>query len=163
MRYGLLLGAVAVFGFMSTAASAQWNNQPFQFRSQGGIGSGVGMSLAYRQAILENKFTGSRPDQLYRDAAGSLLTVERRGSQALLRETVAPYVPSHTTTGVFIGGIGGGGGSGTAIYGGLNGVNGLGTWTGTVGDPSTFHVAWANLGPASSSPVNAWIGQLDGF
>ena len=159
MRYGLLLGAAAVFGLISTSASAQWNNQPFQFRSQGGIGSGVGMSLAYRQAILEEKFSGSRPDQMYRDAAGALLTVERRGAQVFLRETVAPYIATQTTSGAFVGGSG----IGAPIYGGLNGVNGLGTWTGMVGNVSTFNVAWASLSPASSSPVNAWIGQLDGF
>ncbi len=54
------------------AADAQMSNRPFSFGSPGG---GLGMSLAGKQAIIDQKLFGSTPDNIMRGPGGQLLTV----------------------------------------------------------------------------------------
>lgn len=158
MRYGLLAAGIVLVGMLPGGASAQWNNQPFQLRNASSLGNTVGMSMAYRQAILERKFTGATPDQLFRDATGALLTVERRGNLAILREPVGAFLPMPHGSGATLNGIG------FATVGSVDAsYRALGTWTGMLSNPDSYQVARASLGPASTSSVNAWISQLDDF
>ncbi len=55
------------------AAIAQMSNQPFSFRN----GGGVGMSVGGREAIINDKILGSRPDNLVRGPGGELLDVQK--------------------------------------------------------------------------------------
>lgn len=58
--------------FLAGTAQAQLINRPFSFNTPSG---GVGMSIGGRQAILNDKILGSRPDNLVRGADGQLITV----------------------------------------------------------------------------------------
>ncbi|MBI5164453.1 MAG: hypothetical protein HY985_11185 [Magnetospirillum sp.] len=75
-----LLGTAAAL-LVAVPAAAQWNNEAFSFRGSSG---GVGMSLAYRQAILADELFGRRPDARVRGADGRLVEVIRRNRQAFL-------------------------------------------------------------------------------
>lgn len=69
---GVLVVAVSMF-LMTAGASAQMNNKPFSFSG----GSSLGMSSAAKQAILNQKLTGSTPDNIMRGPSGALITVTR--------------------------------------------------------------------------------------
>jgi hypothetical protein len=71
------------------------------------------MSPGYRQAILNSKLLGQQSNPLVRDENGLLLTVDRRNSQAFLREPNQPFVVSSSgAAGLPAGGVGGGTNSG---------------------------------------------------
>lgn len=78
------VGGVALAAALLAAPSlafAQWNNEPYQFRNSP-TGSGVGMSLGYRQAILMQEIENRRPGTLLRGADGGLIEVRRFQRQA---------------------------------------------------------------------------------
>lgn len=64
-------------------ALAQWNNQPYSYRSSGG---GAGMSTAYRQAIIDRELFGREPRNLVRSGDGRLLEVIERDDQAFVAD-----------------------------------------------------------------------------
>jgi hypothetical protein len=84
MRWSQASGAVLVIAiiFSAQSAVAQWNNAPYQGR---GGDTGVGMSDAYRQAILYQRERGRPDGQIYRAPSGELLILERgRGNQVVV-------------------------------------------------------------------------------
>lgn len=80
-RFGGMVALAAALLAAPSLAFAQWNNQPYQFRNSP-PGSGAGMSLAYRQAILVQEIENRRPDTLLRGAGGGLIEVRRFERQA---------------------------------------------------------------------------------
>lgn len=138
--------ALAVAVLAPTAASAQWNNDPYQFRSN--TGGGAGMSLAYRQAILNEELFGRRPENLVRGPDGRLLEIIRRDQQAFLADPEPNFlVGRRGRTGVLVGvgGVGFSFGSGGPVQ----------QWTADYGLS-----AWAAT-RRSSEPVDAWTAMLD--
>jgi hypothetical protein len=87
MMQKFLLATLAAFVASAPAASAQQINSPISFRGGSGFlsGSTVGMSLAYRQAIINKEITGSRPKALLRGFNDELVVVERYQNQAFPR------------------------------------------------------------------------------
>jgi hypothetical protein len=79
MKIKHVLCAVILFCVIaiSGVASAQWNNSPYQVRSGDTGGTGVGMSDAYRQAVLDQERFGQPSGQVYRAPSGSLVILER--------------------------------------------------------------------------------------
>jgi hypothetical protein len=72
-------------------ALAQWNNQPYSYRSSSG---GTGMSDAYRQAIIDRELFGREPRNLVRSADGSrLLEVIEQDDQAFLADREPNILP----------------------------------------------------------------------
>ncbi|MGE5506023.1 MAG: hypothetical protein ACM31L_16495 [Actinomycetota bacterium] len=145
----VLAGVAALAAtLVPTLASAQWNDQPWNFPG------GVGMSMAARQAILQQHIDGIRPDNLYRGPDGQLLTVVRKGDQAFLTEPQPYYVVGAPTSGQ------------AYVQAGFGGVS-LGLGTSAMAWPLMLEgarVAVAPYGPRlSSSPVDAWTRQLDGL
>jgi hypothetical protein len=128
-----LLAGAAVFMTAAVAglpAQAQWNNQPYSFGSVG-----IGMSMAARQAILDQELTGSRPRNLYRGSDGRLSTVTRRDQQAYLVDPQPNFLVGLPRTGqVFLQ------------------LGGLG---------AAFHYSLAAGPRLSSAPVDAWVAMLE--
>ncbi|HLO75483.1 MAG TPA: hypothetical protein VK196_03405 [Magnetospirillum sp.] len=82
-------GVVAVAAaLVSPPVWAQWNNQPYSYRS----GGSAGISTAYRQAILDQQLTGNRPRALLRGEDGSLLSVLEKDRQAFVAVPQPNYV-----------------------------------------------------------------------
>ncbi|HSV29329.1 MAG TPA: hypothetical protein VLL76_07215 [Candidatus Omnitrophota bacterium] len=124
-------------------ALAQWNNEPYQFRSN--IGGGAGMSTAYRQAIIDKELYGRRPENLVKGPDGRLLEVIERDQQAFLADPEPNFIVRR---------------SGWASGGASVGVGGvaIGGWTAMVdGGPVT---GYAGSQP-SASPIDSWVGMLD--
>lgn len=143
---GLAAVAVAASAWVllsATPAWAQLSTEPYSYRS----GGGVGMSNAYRQAMMDKEITGSRPRNLLRGADGSLLVVEERNSQAVVTTRPSNYLfyRGGNVAGVNIAGAGYGLGFGSAIDG----------WTGQ-------GVALTPPG-AGRPPIDSWVAQLDGL
>ncbi|MGE5514849.1 MAG: hypothetical protein ACM31D_03415 [Bacteroidota bacterium] len=124
-------GMVAVIAvFTGAPAWAQLNNEPYSYRS----GGGVGMSDAYRQAMMDREITGARPRNLLRGADGSLLTVQERNGQAVVTTRPSTYVLQRAGVGFWSAGDG---------------------WTGN---------GVAVVPPGSGrAPIDAWVAQLDGL
>lgn len=138
------VAALAAALLASFGASAQWNNQPYQFRNT--PGSGAGMSIAYRQAILNEELFGRRPDNLVRGADGRLLEVFKRDQQAFLAEPEPNFlVGGGARGGIFVGGIG-------------IGAAPIGQWTGLLAVGPVVDYA-ATRRP--DTPIDAWVGMLD--
>lgn len=139
---GAGMAAMAVI-LAAAPAWAQLSTEPYSYRS----GGGVGMSNAYRQAMMDQEITGSRPRNLLRGADGSLLVVEERNGQAVVSNRPSSYVfyQGGNLAGVNIAGAGYGLGFGSAIDG----------WTGT-------RLALTPPG-VGRSPIDGWVAQLDGL
>lgn len=107
-------------GWGGGSGSVGFGSQPYNFRAPSATG-GAGMSLAYRQAILDAKIDNRRPRNLVRGADGLLLDVERRDGQAFVRARSAPLIPGQAfgrgSGGIAVGGFGLGGGAITAWIG----------------------------------------------
>ncbi len=154
-KLGMALGLILALG-VASEASAQVNNQPYTPRFQGG---GVGMSTAYREAILRKKFFGETPRNLGRSASGdTLLQVERRGNQAFLRTYDTSYVPARGRNRAL---------SGAPLTYGLSiaglfaGVGDASIWMSTVDNDG---IPWSGLaGGGGDTPINSWISQLEAF
>jgi len=155
-----LMFAVVGGAVVPPPALAQ-NNLPYR------AGSGVGISLGARQAIINEKIQGSRPSELLRGPSGLLFGIENRNDQALVRSPEGgAFLPGMRPnsgwatglgTGLGWGGISSGGGG---YYLGSSSSS-MSTWISmlpaTPGRP--FYGPGAVFGN-SSTPINAWIGQL---
>lgn len=158
------LAVAAVMGCVSGDAAAQLiSNQPFEFSRRGG--GGVGMSLGYRQAIIEEKLFNRRPENLLRDATGALVEIERGPShQAFVRQQASPFLPGASAgrPGRLFGASGGGVGFGLSV-GGFS-VGGLGVgYGGGLGLEYGLLEAGGTLvsySPPAASPIDGWISQL---
>ena len=76
MSFKTLLSAALFIGAITavpSVASAQMSNKPFSFKS----GPSLGMSVAGRQAIFNQKFFQSTPDVLLKGPGGHLLGLEK--------------------------------------------------------------------------------------
>lgn len=140
----IAIGMAALAATIPLPAAAQQFNNPVSI-GRGGSATGSGMTLGYRQAIIEEELLNRRPDALVRDATGALVEVERRNSgQAFIRRQTAPFVPgaaAGTAAGGMrfaVGGIGFGGGGG---HGAVSG-----------GGPTVII--------SSQTPIESWINQL---
>lgn len=144
-----VLAAAVALSMAPAGASAQWNNEPYRFGANIGAGSGgAGMSLAYRQAILNEELFGRRPENLVRGADGRLLDVIERDQQAFLAEPEPDFLVRRGDRLRVVTGIDGlGFGAATPID----------RWTGTLNAGAQ---AWAVTG-RSSQPIDAWIGMLE--
>lgn len=146
------VAALAAAVLVPSLASAQWNNQPYQFRSN--IGGGAGMSQAYREAMINEELFDRRPDNLVRGADGRLLEVVEYQNQAFLANPEPDFLPRAGATGarawVSVGGLGAGLGIGSAPIAG---------WTAATNLPEPADYGATRL--AGSSPIDQWIGQLD--
>lgn len=154
---GLITTGIAGFPVASRAQAQGISNQPFAFGgggiSVGGVGLGgsggsVGMSTAYRQAILNQELRNSTPSNLLRDRSGALVTVERGPSgQAFVSAPVQPYlVQSFRPTG--------------QGYGTVTSSIAFARWVGMIdhlGLP--IHVGVMPLDSRAPS-IDAWISQL---
>lgn len=101
--FGIGMAAVAAV-LATTQALAQWNNEPYSYRS----GGSTGMSTAYRQALIDQQISGNRPRNLLRAGDGSLLTVIENDGQAFAATPQPNYQVGRvgTLAGVAIGGVG---------------------------------------------------------
>lgn len=157
MMAGLITTGIAG-DFAPMSAQAQGiNNKPFGFGGGGisagrgglsGGGGSVGMSTAYRQAILNQELRNSTPSNLLRNRSGALVTVERGPSgQAFVSESVQPYlVQSFRPTGLG--------------YGTVSSSHAFSRWVGMI-DPVGLPIH-AGVTPIDSRApsIDAWISQL---
>ncbi len=163
--------ALASAVLIASPARAQlMGNAPYQ-PITGNIG-GVGMSPAYRQAILNSKLLGRQTNPLVRDQNGFLLSVDRRNSQAFLRVPNQPFLVASDGTGIVsadragIGsGLGWGGADGyrAAVYVGSGPYDGHSLyWIGMLNEPPNS-LPWSGVtsGAAAAVPISAWIAQLN--
>lgn len=164
-----MTAAATLCAFAPAFATAQLINGPFEFQRRGGGGEAVGMSTAYRQAILERELFGTRPRNLARDRSGALLeVVPGRSNQAFLRQQAAPFLvgPGGGGFGIGVGGFSIGGGRVT--LGGL-GYGGAGAgpvflrWSSMLGDAEAA-TSWNGVGGGGATPagdvIESWIMQL---
>lgn len=148
---------------LSSAPVLAQSNMPYQ------AAGGVGISLGYRQAILNDRLLGSRPSALVRGPSGELLDVERRGSQAFLRSPDSgAFLPGARPNSGWPTGLGTGlGWSGTSLTG--NSVRYIGARG--MSDSVTSWIAmlpadneqayWGGLrSDGGATPMDIWIRQL---
>jgi len=162
--YGPRLGAAALLTFLlataATPASAQAGNSPYQ-------PGGVGLSVGARQAILNSRVLGVRPRNMVRGADGSLVSITRRGDQALLRSSdTGEFIPGGRSSRGWGQGLGtglgwGGSGGGYAAASGRGGGSGsIMQWISMLdfGGGSSFGTS---LVPPSdgTTPLDMWIDQ----
>lgn len=172
----LIVLALIGIGVAGTAAAQPIGREPYNYRGT----TPSGMSLGYRQAMLQYYATGATPDQLVRAPDGSLLSVERgRGQSAFVSTPGGSFLPGYRTFGfgsmAFLGGAGAGvfnpyfssaGGQGTAVWGGYPAG---GNWSylaalasygfGGAGPDGSTAPPYVVAG--GSTPIDAWIRQLD--
>ena len=150
-------------GFLSSVPALAQSNLPYQ-------AGGAGMSLGYRQAILNDHLLGSRPSALVRGPGGELLDVERRGRQAFLRSPDSgAFLTGARPRNKWPTGLGTGLGWSGAFRAGSSGSYSSRTWHAS--DSLTHWIAMIpsnagqsyNNGQSSvggSSPINIWIQML---
>lgn len=134
IAWGVGVAAVAV---MAAPAWAQWNNEPYSYRSGG---SSLGMSTAYRQAYLDQQISGNRPRNLIRAPDGSLLSVVEKDRQAFLVTPQPNYRVNRTGSAAGI----------TFGVGGIGVASAVDGWTGT-----------GMATGAGRGPIDGWVAQLD--
>ena len=171
----LLMTLGIVLAFSAADASAQMFNQPFSFKSRGGLGgsgNSVGMSTAYRQMILERELLGrAAKNPLVRDYSGALLEAQRGNSgQAFIRSQTSSFIPGTGSRGFATSGsrLGyayglGSSGSSDSSYGLVDFMQAtpvqdvMASWIseldGRGGMPGAYH-------PSGAISMDAWIGQL---
>ena len=173
---GLALG-IALYSGMALVsvptASAQ-SSQPWRAGGGGinigtGIGGTAGMSLGYRQAILNDRLLGSRPDALFRGPNGALVDVDRRSGQAFLRSPDSgAFLPGSNPNRGWATGLGTGlgwwgaylPGSSGRFFGSGGAGNSLANWIGQL--PAADGLpAGTSLVVGAATPIDSWIRQLD--
>tara|TARA_R110002167_G_scaffold366389_1_gene595668 strand:- start:5379 stop:5885 length:507 start_codon:yes stop_codon:yes gene_type:complete len=157
--------AVAVSLTCVNVASAQVGNAPY---SPGASRTGAGISFAYRQAILNAKILGQRPRALVRGPSGELLTIQRRGRNALvLYPGDGSFIPGARPNAGWPTGLGTGLGWNLASYSGSVGgyrsapAQSLNSWVSLL--PSSADGATSSFGLYSDggTPIDTWIMQLN--
>lgn len=158
-RNPLIALLLCLLGFASLGvgtAAAQMNNRPWTF---GGGSGGLGMSDAYRQAILLDKLQGfPRGAVLLRTPSGLLATVERVDQQAFARLALPIYLRAGSPT-LISSGM-------PAMQFGFIGTEAL--YTGGLGFAFAEGLSLAGysfgtplLGPWSGYSIDAWVGLLN--
>ncbi|WP_142850107.1 hypothetical protein [Telmatospirillum sp. J64-1] len=145
-KVGTGLSAALVAISLAGPSMAQISDQPFSFSRAGQ--EAVGMSMAYRQAMLRDRLEGIRPNQMIRTPQGMVLDVERFHGQAFMRQPAAPYLPREQA------------------YWGENTQPWL-WWSRPPAAPDWFSglsedgPITAATAPTSASSIDRWIAQLD--
>jgi len=140
------LAAMLAIGGAAGAAQAQLFSEPYQFHRSGGFDGGPGMSVGYREAIIDEELTGNRPEFFLRDPFGNLLDVQE-GPNGLA------VVRSRGST-IFPGATAGGGGIS------LNLAIRLGSSSGGYGfipDPAASINSWTAMAAGLPVPAQRWI------
>lgn len=159
-RWSALLLVAFFCAALPNAASAQMNNRPWSFGSGGGsFGGGVGMSDAYRQAILLDKLNGlPRGAVLLRTPSGLLATVDRVDQQAFARIAL----PIYTRAGSPFLISGGGSAAGFGFVGNeVIFAGGLGFAYADGLNLAGYNFGTPMLGPWSAYSIDAWVGLLN--
>jgi len=131
---------------------------------------GAGISLGYRQAILNDQLLGSRPKALVRGPSGELLDVERRNSQAFLRSPDSgAFLAGARPNSSWPTGLGNGLGwgneqfaisSGQYATGARSGSDSLTGWISLL-PTSVGQSYWGSLGSFGGfTPIDIWIRQI---
>jgi len=146
------------FFVSSGSASAQISNKPFDFGSSGG----VGMSVAGKQAIMNQKLFGSTPSVLLKGPNGHLLGLANGpGSTAIVTSPSGELLPGYKGRGWSSGSWGAG--TFNAFFAGARGSDSLSiasnssgasvdSWTGQVLSGSSFG--------GSGSSVDQWTDMV---
>lgn len=164
VRICMAAAAFAAAFAAAAPAAAQLDNRPFQFSRSGN--SGVGMSAAGRQAIIEQELFDRTPDNLLRRNGVLVDVVEGPGGEALVRSQSGAFIPQSRATGFraygarvgvfnsffFTGSRSGG----TAVPAAYRTAASLTGWTSAVGGASY------QPGPdnSTSSVIAAWTQQV---
>lgn len=170
MKIGIkTLLLVTTMTLFSGQAMAQLNNKPFQFKN---APTGMGMSDAGKQAIINERLYDLTPRNIIRGLDGQLLSVEEgRGKSAFVRyDGTNTIIPSYKGSdfrnendamrvGVFNGFFtqdsGRSSSYSSAAYPSYNSIN---TWTGRVAAAGTM---MENMYPGPVlDVVDAWTGQV---
>lgn len=152
-RLSIFMAAGLAATVVASGAWAQQVKTPYQF----GGSSGVGMSTAYRQAIINAEVTGQHPDNLLRGPRGNLLTVtEAADGRALVSRPQSQFLPGRRTSGLqFDSGIGVRFATGTGASGGTSvappprGDSAVDGWTRQV----------HGMAAPGTGQVDAWVAQ----
>lgn len=176
MKLGRLLALAITAGslalLMQAPAYAQLNNDPFSFDSPGT--SGLGMSDAARQAILNQEIYGSTPDHIMIGPGGVLLEIAPGpgGHVALATLPDGSFLQSYRGRGLDLGGFApffeshdsNGGYAGLVVQGSAQGI--INSWTfgvlaGTYeGDGLPGRLGYMH---SSSTSIDAWTTLVAGL
>jgi hypothetical protein len=144
MIKSLALGLALAIGGVAGSAQAQLFSEPYQFGRGGG--HGPGMSIGYREAILDEQLTGNRPEFFVRDGFGQLLDVER-GPEGLA------VVRSRPST-IYPGATAGGGGISLGLAIRIGSTSG---GYGFIPDPAASINSWTAMAAGLPVPPQRWI------
>lgn len=166
-----VLGAGLALAVLSGAGASAQSNAPYRPGGvSAGVSGGVGISLGYRQAILNDRLSNSRPDALVRGADGALVDVDRRSGQAFLRVPGdGAFQPGARPNRSWPTGLGTGLGWGGAYQPGSSGRY---FGSGGAGDSLTNWIAALPTGEdgmsrdglylgSATTPMDVWIRQLE--
>lgn len=173
MKLGrLLILALAAGGLaliVQPSAHAQLNNEPFSFDRPGT--SGLGMSDAARQAILNQEIYGSTPDHIMIGPGGVLLEIERPsdGHVAIATLPDGSFLQGYRGRGLDLGGFApffqtddsSGGYAGLVVQGNARSIINSWTFGVLVGfyDAESLPGRVGYMHPGSSS-IDAWTMQV---
>jgi hypothetical protein len=173
VRQKMLLAVVAGFCamFLQQPAQAQLSSEPFSFDNDGT--SGLGMSNAGRQAILNKELFGVTPDHMAIGPGDVLIEITQGpGRAALANLPDGTFLPGYKGAGLELGGLSVfydaptriGGYAGFVIHGNSQAV--INAWTFGVLIGAYEDTALANH-PAytsyNTSSVDSWVAQVPGL
>lgn len=156
IRGGLVF--VALVALFATDAAAQMNNRPFSF----GGGASLGISNAGKQAILQEKLTGSTPDNIRKGLSGLITITRGPGNNAIARGADGATIPGFKgTSRAVLGGVGifnqyfrgNSGRSGPVSFASRHTSNAISGWTSMVSGNSRYR---------GGNSVDAWTSQIGG-
>jgi len=157
IRGGLVF--VALVALFATDAAAQMNNRPYSF----GGGASLGISNAGKQAILQQKLTGSTPDNIRKGGSGLITITRGPGNNAIARGADGATIPGFKGTSRAVsGGVGifnsyflgsSGRRSGTLSFASRHTSNAISGWTSMVSGNSRYR---------GGNSVDAWTSQIGG-
>lgn len=140
----LALGMMLALGTAAGTARAQLFSEPYQF-GRGGS-DGPGMSIGYREAILDEQLTGAQPEYFVRDGFGRLLDVqEGPNGLAVVRERQSNIFPGATA---------GGGGISLGLAIRIGSSSGGYGW---IPDPAASITSWTAMAAGLPVPPQRWI------
>lgn len=155
---------VAMTVAFASSASAQVSNTPY---SPGAAQPGAGISLGYRQAILNAKILGQRPRALVKGPSGELLGIRQGERNALvLNPGDGSFITGARPNASWPTGLGTGLGWSSVVYSSSGGYaaapsQSLNTWISLV--PSGPNGETSNFGRYidGGTPIDTWIMQLN--
>jgi hypothetical protein len=140
------LAAMLAIGGAAGTAQAQLFSEPYQFHRSGGFDGGPGMSVGYREAIIDEELTGNQPEFFLRDSFGNLLDVQE-GPNGLA------VVRSRGST-IFPGATAGRGGISLGLAIRIGSSSG---GYGYIPDPAAAITSWTSMAAGLTPPPQRWI------